>query len=213
MDTSPRSGDRADIVIGLERDVPPGVGKTESTTIARRSNAPLTDSLCTIDIGGSDGTKIDVAFGMPIGRDRGDGARDATRQVPTELLDRLLVEARNACRRDGVAATRRELFARVAQRIGVSQAEVARRLRDRMGRGVAVRAPGVTKPSRPRDTASLLATRILGARELAVFVARRKARPDDITALHQLASELGIAVERVYELEASARRKLARALS
>ena len=53
---------------------------------------------------------------------------------------------------------------------------------------------------------------ILGARERDVFLARRDTRPDDIAALHQLASRLGISADRVYELEASARRKLARAL-
>jgi DNA-directed RNA polymerase sigma subunit (sigma70/sigma32) len=57
-----------------------------------------------------------------------------------------------------------------------------------------------------------LATTILGARVREVFLARRNARPDDLAALHQFAACLGISVERVYELEASARRKLARAL-
>jgi hypothetical protein len=42
-----------------------------------------------------------------------------------------------------------------------------------------------------------------------VFLARRDARRDDVAALHRLASSLGLSVERVYEIEASARRKLA----
>jgi DNA-directed RNA polymerase sigma subunit (sigma70/sigma32) len=57
-----------------------------------------------------------------------------------------------------------------------------------------------------------MATTILGARERDVFLARRETRPDDVAALHRLASRLGISADRVYELEASARRKLARAL-
>jgi DNA-directed RNA polymerase sigma subunit (sigma70/sigma32) len=56
-----------------------------------------------------------------------------------------------------------------------------------------------------------LATTLLGAGEREVFLARRNARPDDLAALHQLAAGLGISVERAYEFEASAHRKLARA--
>jgi hypothetical protein len=45
-----------------------------------------------------------------------------------------------------------------------------------------------------------------------VFLSRRNAHPDDIAALQRLAACLEISVERVYELEASGRRKLARLL-
>ena len=45
-----------------------------------------------------------------------------------------------------------------------------------------------------------------------MFLARRNARPDDTAALQRLAACLGISVERVYGLEASAGRKLARLL-
>jgi DNA-directed RNA polymerase sigma subunit (sigma70/sigma32) len=105
------------------------------------------------------------------------------------------------------------VLARVAERIGVSRPEIARRLREHADRGGVAAVPGATRARRPQDATLLLATRILGARELAVFRARRRARSDDIAALHRLASRLGIAVERVYELEASARRKMARALA
>lgn len=127
-------------------------------------------------------------------------------------LERLMVDARNACRREGIAATRRELFARVAKRSGLPQAEVARRLRRKVRRDDVAEAPEEAS-TEARDPIPLLAATILGTREREVFLARRDARPDDIAALRQLASRLGISVERVYQLEASARRKLACALA
>jgi hypothetical protein len=141
-----------------------------------------------------------------------DAARDSARQTLARAGERLLADAHNACRRDGVAATRRELLARVAKRVGLPQADVARGLGGHLRRdGVAALAAGAGV-SRLRDPVSRMATLILGARERDVFLARRDTRPDNIAALHQLASRLGISVDRVYELEASARRKLARAL-
>ena len=126
--------------------------------------------------------------------------------------ERLLADARNACRRDGVAPTRRELFARIAKRIGLPQAEVARALNGHIKRESVPATTVVAGVSRLCDPVLRMAATILGAREREVFLARRDTHPDDVAALHQLASHMGISVERVYEFEASARRKLARAL-
>ena len=136
----------------------------------------------------------------------------AARQALAGSGDRLLAEARDACRRDGVAATRRELLMRVAKRVGLPQAEVARGLSGALRREGAAAVFGGFAARRPRDSVWRLAAAILGTREREVFLARRVARPDDVAALHALAAGLGLSVERVYELEASARRKLARAL-
>jgi hypothetical protein len=136
--------------------------------------------------------------------------RIVARQTLAGSGDRLLADARDACRRDGVAATRRELLMRVARKVGLPQAEVARGLGGTLRREAV--AQGGYAPRRGRDPISRLATAILGTREREVFLARRMARPDDMAALHALAACLGLSVERVYELEASARRKLARAL-
>ena len=136
----------------------------------------------------------------------------AARQALAGSGDRLLAEARDACRREGVAATRRELLMRVAKRVGLPQAEVARGLSGALRREGAAAVFGGFAAQRPRDSVWRLAAAILGTREREVFLARRVARPDDVAALHALAAGLGLSVERVYELEASARRKLARAL-
>jgi hypothetical protein len=128
------------------------------------------------------------------------------------LGDRLLADARDACLREAVPATRRELLIRVANRVGVSPAEVVRGLRGTLRHVDVVAAPARPGARRLRDRVLRLAATILGERERAVFLARRAARPDDMAALHELASSLGLSVERVYELEASARRKLATAL-
>src|SRR6202034_3213232 len=120
--------------------------------------------------------------------------------------DRLLDEARDACRREGVAATRRELIMRVAKPVGLPQTEVARGLGATLRREGASAASGSPAAWRPRDPVSRLAAAILGRREREVFLARRVARADDVVALHALAACLGLSVERVYELEASARR-------
>jgi hypothetical protein len=128
------------------------------------------------------------------------------------LGDRLSADAHDACRREAVAATRREVLMRVAKRVGASPAEAARGLRGTL-RPVGVVAASARPGARHlRDRVLRLAATILGERERAVFMARRAARPDDMAALHELASSLGLSVERVYELEASARRKLATAL-
>ena len=101
---------------------------------------------------------------------------------------------------------------RVAKRVGASPAEAARGFRGTLRPVGVVAAPAPPGARHLRDRVLRLAATILGERERAVFMARRAARPDDMAAPHELASSLGLSVERVYELEASARRKLATAL-
>jgi len=101
---------------------------------------------------------------------------------------------------------------RVAKRVGLAQAEVAPGVGGyiRRGGGATGSAANGTRPL--RGPVSRLVPRILGALECEVFLARREVRPTDVLALHQLAARLGLSVERIYQLEASARRKLDRAL-
>jgi len=131
--------------------------------------------------------------------------------APIMELDRLLADAHDACLRDGVRPTRQCLSARIAKRTGVACAEISRRLRAQAPYFGVVGVAATLHPSQSRDQIALLATTILGTREREVLLARQIADLHDIAALHQLASRLGISVDRIYELEASARRKLARA--
>jgi hypothetical protein len=134
-----------------------------------------------------------------------------TPAVTTNAPDRLRAEVPEACRRGGVSATLRECSARVAKRVGTVQAEVTRRMRTPTPPPRRVSALASCN-NQPLDPIPSLAATILGTREREVFLARRDARPHDIAALHRLASRLAISVDRVYQLEASARRKLAKAI-
>jgi hypothetical protein len=143
---------------------------------------------------------------------RSGAPHDNARQTRSGMADRALADARTACQREGIAATRRELLTRIAKRVGLPQVEVARGLGGTIRRGGAAAMSAVTGVYYLHDPVLQLAAKILGVRERDVFLARRDTRPDDVAALHYLASCLGLSVERVYELEASARRKLDRAL-
>ena len=205
MDTLLRSADQTDHGVSLQRQTHeaatvPGHDGTEAVTDIRTASRTAATPRARPSTGGRAKTI------------QSDNTQDSAGFPLAKALDRLMVDARNACRREGIAATRRELFARVAKRSGLPQAEVARRLRRKARRDDVAETPGeAAAPA--RDPIPLLAATILGAREREVFLARRDARPDDIVALRQLASRLGITVERVYQLEASARRKLACALA
>jgi len=52
---------------------------------------------------------------------------------------------------------------------------------------------------------------ILSTREREVFLARWQAKSTDVVAVRKLAGRMEITVDRVYRLEASARRKMATA--
>jgi hypothetical protein len=211
VETLQRSDLRANFVARLERTLPPPpVTAVAMTRVGRGriGHAEVAGDTEDAEIGDADPI-------APPDRNAvaGSGApRVVALHALTGSSDRLLADARDACRREGVAATRRELLMRVAKRVGLPQAEVARRLGGTLRREGAAAASGGPAAWRPRDPVSRLAAAILGVREREVFLARRATRPDDVAALHALAACLGLSVERVYELEASARRKLARAL-
>ena len=209
METWQRPDLGADFAPRLERTMaPPRVASMAATRVGRdRAVRPEV-------AGDGDGGDPEVVALRDSGASliRSGAPQVAARQALAGSGDRLLAEARDACRREGVAATRRELLMRVAKRVGLPQAEVARGLSGALRREGAAAVFGGYAARRPRDSVWRLAAAILGTREREVFLARRVARPDDVAALHALAAGLGLSVERVYELEASARRKLARAL-
>jgi RNA polymerase sigma factor (sigma-70 family) len=123
---------------------------------------------------------------------------------------RLFEDARRACQREGIVATDAELCARVGARVGLTSDEVVRWL---------PLARDDTPPVRRLDAAALrrrmleLSNEILGARERTVFLARCLAERRNVRQQDALASELGVTRERIFELEGSARRKIAAALA
>jgi hypothetical protein len=144
---------------------------------------------------------ISVPRPPPCARIHGCGSADAG-----ATADQLLADARAGCLRDAVPASKQELVARIAARIGLSQAEVAESLW-RNGRG--------TRPV-PRahadDAMIALAATIPGRREHTVFLARHDAPPNDAHTLHQLTTQLGVSIERISQLDASALHKFTTAL-
>jgi hypothetical protein len=203
---------RIDFAARTNRTVPPLAGAPMAMTRVGRSR-PVRPNVARVPQGG-DPRDADVAMSPDnrAGHVRSTALRDAARQTLVRSGNYLLADARNACRLEGVIATRQQLLMRVAKRVGLPQAEVARGLAGSIRRDAAASAPGGVDAGHLRDRVSQLAATILGTREREVFLARREARPDDIPALHELACSLGLSAERVYELEASARRKVATAL-
>lgn len=156
-----------------------------------------------------------------------------------QMSGRLLADARRSCHRERVEATEAELWARVGRRIGLSADEVARSMNLMQGGALSLHAGGSDDPSAPRleDTLAdegaspedavilqldhakarkrimTLAHEILGERERAVFLARCMTDGDEIVHLDALAREFGVSCERVYQLEASAKQKIATALA
>jgi RNA polymerase sigma-32 factor len=145
-------------------------------------------------------------------------AFDALRQLAI-AAPRLFAEARRACRRECVEASERELCARVAARMGLApdQVERWRRSKRRSRDGGDAADPDAIGPSfadaklRPRVTA--LSQDILGVRERKVFLARCMTDPSRVRRRESLAAELGVSRERIYQLEVSAKRKIAVALA
>lgn len=159
---------------------------------------------------------------------------DAHRQL-FRSSRRLFDDARRACTHEGIASpTHNELCKRVGARIGLSEYEVERSLQLTGDSHVSFDAPtfrnaihaaqSATYHSRPevdinqdldvaeaRYRISVLAKTILGASERHVFE-RRYSRYDEPARLDELAVELGVTRERIYQLEASAKRKIAAAL-
>jgi RNA polymerase sigma-32 factor len=157
----------------------------------------------------------------------------------TRMSARLFSEARRSCQRDGVEPTDWELCERVARRIGLTTDEVARSVRLVGGGAISiqgetnVRGPSgsleeilAAETTSPENDAIMrldqdkayrrivaLVQEILGERERRVFLARCFADDGEIVHLETLAREFGVTRERVYQLEASAKRKIATALA
>ena len=157
-----------------------------------------------------------------------------------QMSGRLLHDARRSCERDGVEPTETALHERVGRRIGLSPDEVATGLRLMQNGSVSLHSAespgGGTGPAleemladdaagseddvilrldraKARKRIAGLADEILGERERTVFLARCMAESDEIVHLAALATQLGVSPERVYQLEASAKRKIATALA
>lgn len=156
-----------------------------------------------------------------------------------QLRGRLLAEARLNCQREQVEPTEFELCERIGRRIGLTGEEVARSMRLMHGGSLSLHAdkPGESgtmnlqdmladDAASPEDDVILrldhakarkrivaLVQEILGERERIVFLARCMNDSDDATHLDSLAEQFGVSRERVYQLEASAKRKIATALT
>ena len=134
---------------------------------------------------------------------------------------------------------RSELCARIGRRIGLPGDEVARSMHLIQGGAISLHAAPAEDANSPRLEETLadgsaspeeavilrldhakarkrimaLTREILGERERAVFLARCMTGGDDITHLDSLAKDFGVSRERIYQLEASAKRKIAAALA
>lgn len=138
---------------------------------------------------------------------------DAGSPAQIQLLrsaSRLFADARRACQREGIEATDAELRARVGARVGMTGDEVARFLPSARPDAAPVQEVDAVELRR-RMVA--LSEEILGEREQIVFLARCLSARRNMRRYESLASELGVTRERVFELEGSARRKIAAALA
>lgn len=155
------------------------------------------------------------------------------------MRGRLLAEARRSCQREQVEPTDSELYERIGRRISLPGDEVARSMRLMEGGMLSLHAEsqGETGPARLEDTLAdgaaspeddvilrldhakarkrivALSHEILGERERVVFLSRCMSDSDEVAHLDALAEQFGVSRERVYQLEASAKRKIATALT
>jgi RNA polymerase sigma-32 factor len=156
-----------------------------------------------------------------------------------QMAGRLFADARKSCQREAVEATEAELCERIGRRIGLPGDEVARSIRLISGGTVSLQAQ-VTQAGTTRNLEDTIATdaaspeedvilrldhakarkrimalvqEILGERERAVFLTRCMNNGDEIVHVETLAREFGVTRERVCQLEASAKRKIATALA
>jgi RNA polymerase sigma-32 factor len=162
----------------------------------------------------------------------------AHRQL-AQMAGRLFDDARKSCQRESVEATETELCERIGRRIGLPADEVACSVRLISGGSVSlhtqVEDAGASQPledtlatdeASPEDDVILrldhakarkriraLVNEILGERERTVFLARCMGDGDEVTHLETLAARFGVTRERVYQLEASAKRKISTALA
>jgi len=142
---------------------------------------------------------------------------------------RLFADARRSCQRESIEPTEAELCTRVGARIGLGGEAVAQcaalALHDASATETHPAAPeGTGQGPTPDDAVILrldhskkrrrvtgLAQEILGERERIVFLARCVSEPHGTR--QRLAMELGVTRERIFQLEVSAKRKIAAALA
>ena len=164
-------------------------------------------------------------------------ATAAHRQL-ARMAGRLFSDARKSCQRERIDATERELCERIGRRIGMNGDEVARSIRLISGDTVSLHtqflATGTTRnledtlptdETSPEDDAIFrldhakarkrimtLVHEILGEREREVFLSRCMG-DEEVAHLETLAERFGVTRERMCQLEASAKRKIATALT
>lgn len=162
----------------------------------------------------------------------------AHRQL-VRLRGRLVADARLSCQRERVEPSDSEVYERIGRRIGLTGDEVACSMRLMQGGSVSLHADPGSDTNLPRLEDTLpdhtacseddvilrldhakarkrivsLTQEILGERERAVFLARCMRDTDEIAHLDSLAQQFGVSRERIYQLEASAKRKIATALA
>jgi len=156
-----------------------------------------------------------------------------------QMAGRLFADARKSCQREAVEATEAELCERIGRRIGLPGDEVARSIRLISSGTVSLQAQiiqaGTTRNledtiaadgaspeeevilrldhAKARKRIMALVQEILGERERAVFLTRCMNDGDEVVHVETLAREFGVTRERVCQLEASAKRKIATALA
>ena len=152
---------------------------------------------------------------------------------------RLVADARRSCERDQIEPTESAICEKISHRIGLNPSDIACSLRMLQGGSLSLHDPAPNERQNAaleetladdsagsEDTAILrldharlrarvlaLTNEILGERERTVFQARCLAETDEIMHLSDLAVRFGVSVERVHQLEASAKRKIATALT
>ena len=165
-------------------------------------------------------------------------ATAAHRQL-AQMAGRLFADARKSCQREHVEATEAELCERIGRRIGMAGDEVARSIRLISGGTVSLHAQvtaaeprGTWRTRSPTDgprrkrtsfSAWTMPRRASGSwrwcrrssanANATVFSARCMGDGDEIAHLETLAERFGVTRERVCQLEASAKRKIATALA
>lgn len=148
---------------------------------------------------------------------------------------RLFADARRSCERENVDATEAELYARIGRRLGLDADEVAASLRlihDGALRfeGERTEATGGANleetlaadrespeddviyrldHAKARKRIMQLVNQVLEERERAVFLARCMQDDGEVVHLETLARQFGVTRERVSQLEANAKRKIA----
>jgi len=164
-------------------------------------------------------------------------ASTAYRQL-SRSARKLFADARRSCERESVDATEAELYARIGLRLGLDADEVALGLRLIHDGAISLESerPEGTSAASLQETLAVagdspeddvihrldraklrkrinqLVHKVLGERERAVFVARCMQDEGAVVHLETLAQRFGVTRERVSQLEASAKRKIAAAL-